>query len=317
MTATTEPQVGDDLVAADVVPTTLGEVGGPSKGTIRLVHLYPREMSIYGDLGNTRCLEARLRWHGYTPEVISHHPGAPFPQDAHIVVGGGGQDSGQARVEADLAVIAPTLADLAERGVPMLMICGMYQLFGKSFITIEGERLPGLGILDVTTRGNAKRMIGPIVLDTEFGPVVGYENHSGSTVLGDGQNSFGRVRAGFGNNGEDGFEGARTHNVVGSYLHGPILPSNPALADWLIARGVEYALGEPFQPGQIDDSFALAAQQRQVKRLTSQKSVATKGAGQAGAGTSDSDGGVLGAARAVSGAAREMFREAVASRRHR
>lgn len=261
-------EVGDDLAAADVVPSTLGDPTGPSKGTIRIVHLYPREMSIYGDLGNTRCLEARLRWHGYTPEVISHHPGAEFPQDVHLVVGGGGQDSGQARVEADLEKIGPELKRLAEDGTPMLMICGMYQLFGNAFITVDGKSLPGLGILDVTTQGNAKRMIGPVVLDTEFGPVVGYENHSGSTVLADGQAAFGTVRSGLGNNGEDGHEGARTHNVIGSYLHGPILPANPKLADWLLATAVERALGKPFEPGQIDDSFADEARNRQVRRLT-------------------------------------------------
>lgn len=149
----------------------------------------------------------------------------------------------------------------------MLMICGMYQLFGKAFVTVDGTTLPGLGILDVTTRGNEKRMIGPVVLSTEFGDVVGYENHSGSTVLGEGQEPFGSVRSGFGNNGEDGFEGARRHNVVGSYLHGPILPSNPVLADWLIARAVERATGRTFEPGDIDDRFADQARTRQVKRL--------------------------------------------------
>ena len=147
-----EPVVNDDLAAMDVVPTTLGDPTGPSKGRVTVVHLYPREMSIYGDLGNTRCLEARLRWHGYEPNVISHNPGDDFPDDVHLVVGGGGQDSGQVRVEADLEKIGPKLKELAEDGVPMLMICGMYQLFGKAFITVDGKTLPGLGILDVTTR---------------------------------------------------------------------------------------------------------------------------------------------------------------------
>lgn len=240
-------------------------VGG--KGRINVVHIYPREMSIYGDLGNTRCLASRLRWHGYEPVVHQHHPGSPFPKDAHLVVGGGGQDSGQVRVEDDLARNAQTLQALAEDGAPMLMICGMYQLFGKAFITVEGKRLPGLGILDVTTQGNAKRMIGPVVLQTRFGDVVGYENHSGSTVLGQGQQPFGTVRHGSGNNGADGTEGAVTGAVFGSYLHGPILPANPALADALIALAVQRALGQPFEPGTVDDALADQARTRQVRRL--------------------------------------------------
>ncbi|HEY3535434.1 MAG TPA: cobalamin biosynthesis protein CobB [Pedococcus sp.] len=237
------------------------------KGVIHVVHLYPREMSIYGDLGNTRCIAARIRRHGYVPVVHQHHPGAPFPEQAHLLLGGGGQDSGQVRVEKDLERIGDRLRELAADSVPMLMICGMYQLFGNAFITVEGKRLPGLGILDVTTQGNAKRMIGPVVLDTEFGDVVGYENHSGSTTLGAGQAPFGRVRAGFGNNGADGTEGARAGNVVGSYLHGPILPANPALADGLIALAAEHATGRPFEPARQDDAFADEARTRQVRRL--------------------------------------------------
>jgi lipid II isoglutaminyl synthase (glutamine-hydrolysing) len=236
------------------------------KGAVHLVHLYPREMSIYGDLGNTRALAARIRRHGYSPVVHQHHPGTPFPEHAHLVLGGGGQDSGQVRVEDDLERIGDRLRELAAAGTPMLMICGMYQLFGNAFITVEGQRLPGLGILDVTTQGNAKRMIGPVVLDTEFGDVVGYENHSGSTTLGDGQAPFGRVRAGMGNNGTDGTEGARTGNVFGSYLHGPILPANPRFADALVGMAARVATGD-FQPAQLDDRLADEARTRQVRRL--------------------------------------------------
>jgi len=240
---------------------------GAPKGKINVVHIYPREMSIYGDLGNTRCLASRLRWHGYEPVVHQHHPGSDFPKDVHLVLGGGGQDSGQARVEDDLARNAQTLATLARDGTPMLMICGMYQLFGNAFITVEGERLPGIGILDVTTQGNAKRMIGPVVLETAFGAVVGYENHSGSTELGPGQRPFGTVLSGMGNNGADKREGAVTGNVFGSYLHGPLLPANPMFADALIKLAVERALGEPFVPGRIDDDLADQARMRQVRRL--------------------------------------------------
>ncbi|WP_270886692.1 cobalamin biosynthesis protein CobB [Pedococcus sp. 5OH_020] len=234
---------------------------------MHVVHLYPREMSIYGDLGNTRTLAARIRRHGYSPVVHQHHPGGRFPEQAHLVLGGGGQDSGQVRVEADLEHISDRLRALARSGAPMLMICGMYQLFGNAFITVDGTRLPGLGILDVTTHGNAKRMIGPVVLTTELGDVVGYENHSGSTTLGAGQAPFGTVRAGFGNNGTDRTEGARTANVIGSYLHGPILPANPAIADHLIGLAAELATGRPFEPELLDDAIAHEARNRQVRRL--------------------------------------------------
>ncbi|MGB3763820.1 MAG: cobalamin biosynthesis protein CobB [Ornithinimicrobium sp.] len=237
-----------------------------SKGEIHLVHLYPREMSIYGDLGNTRCLAARLRWHGYTPVVHDHAPGDPWPERADIILGGGGQDSGQVRVTEDLDQHADRLRDLAEQGTAMLMVCGMYQLFGKAFITVEGKRLPGLGILDVTTQGNDTRMIGPVVLDTDFGVVVGYENHSGSTLLGAGQRPFGTVLHGNGNNRTDKVEGARMRNVVATYLHGPVLPANPALADGLLEIACTRVTGG-FEPAAIDDSTSLQAHDRQVSRL--------------------------------------------------
>ncbi|MGO0576643.1 type 1 glutamine amidotransferase [Ornithinimicrobium panacihumi] len=245
--------------------TAMAEVPA-DKGEVHVVHLYPREMSIYGDLGNTRCIAARLRWHGYRPVVHDHHPGAPWPERADLVLGGGGQDSGQVRVQEDLAAQADRLRELAADGVPMLMICGMYQLMGQAFVTVEGERLPGLGIFDVTTQGGRTRMIGPVVLDTDLGQVVGYENHSGATRLGEGQAPFGRVRHGHGNNGSDGTEGARTGNVFGSYLHGPILPANPRLADGLLEIAARRATGE-WAPGEIDDSIADQAHQRQVRRL--------------------------------------------------
>lgn len=237
-----------------------------SKGTVHLVHLYPREMSIYGDLGNTRALASRLRWHGYTPVVHDHHPGSEWPEQAHLLLGGGGQDSGQLRVQEDLERHGDRLRGLAVDGLPMLMICGMYQLFGQAFITVEGQRLPGLGILDVTTTGGATRMIGPVVLDTGVGQVVGYENHSGATVLGSEQEPFGQVVAGQGNNGADGTEGARVGNVIGSYLHGPILPANPALADHLLKIAATRATGQ-WQPEGLDDSTAQQAHRRQVMRL--------------------------------------------------
>ncbi len=248
-------------------PSGIPRAAPPSKGRIVLVHLYPREMSIYGDLGNTRALAARIRRHGYDCVVHDHHPGAELPEDAHLFMGGGGQDSGQSRVEQDLARIGDRLRGLAADGTPMVMICGMYQMFGHAFITHEGLELPGLGILDVTTRGQSTRMIGGIVLQTPWGQVVGFENHSGATVLGAGQEPFGRVVVGHGNNGSDGTEGARRHNVIGSYLHGPLLPVNPAVTDALVAAAAERATGRPFEPEQIDDAIADEARHRQARRL--------------------------------------------------
>lgn len=239
---------------------------GPSKGRLTLVHLYPREMSIYGDFGNVHALSIRAKRHGYDVDVVTHHPGQEFPQVADLVIGGGGQDSGQARVEDDLSSIGPRLTGLADAGVPMLVVCGMYQLFGRDFTTVSGRRLPGLGILDVTTTGGEDRMIGPVVVSTRFGDIVGCENHSGRTVRGEGQEALGSVLFGRGNDGVDGTEGAVRGNVYGTYLHGPVLPANPAFSDELIRAAVERT-GAVFEPEILDDTLADEARTRQIERL--------------------------------------------------
>jgi hypothetical protein len=229
--------------------------------TVHLVQLYPRDMNIYGDWGNTLTLKRRLEKYGYAVRLSDHNPGDPFPPDADLLVGGGGQDSGQFRVQEDLQRIAPELRAMAADGVPMLAICGLYQLFGHEFRTGAGETLPGIGILDLTTVGGPTRLIGNIVLESpEFGTVVGYENHSGVTRLGPDQTPLGRVVKGAGNNGEDGTEGARVHHVVGSYLHGSMLPKNPAVADHLIRAAVERRLGV-FDVAPLDDTLAERARE--------------------------------------------------------
>ena len=250
------------------VPVT-GQVAaadpGVSRGEapIRLLQLYPRDMNIYGDWGNTLVLAQRLRRHGYDVELLSYDPGDALPAEVDLVVGGGGQDSGQGRIKDDLLSIGPRLHQWAQGGVPMLVICGLYQLFGHRFVTGEAADIPGIGLLDAETRAGSSttRLIGNIVLDTEeFGPVVGYENHAGLTTLGPGARPFGTVRSGDGNNGADRTEGARVHHVIGTYLHGSILPKNPVVADWLVARAVEHRLGEgAFTPATIDDSWAEQA----------------------------------------------------------
>lgn len=216
-------------------------------------------MNIYGDWGNTLVLKRRLEWHGYTVNLLEYNPGDTFPSEVDLIVGGGGQDSGQQAIGDDLRKIGTKLKDLADNGVPMLMICGLYQLFGHSFITRTGEVLEGIGLLDVTTIGGEERLIGNIVTTSdEFGLIVGYENHSGQTTLGPNAEPLGKVIRGAGNNGRDEQEGARYKNVIGTYMHGSLLPKNPKIADWLIEQAVTHKYGE-FQPTVIEDRFAELA----------------------------------------------------------
>lgn len=205
-----------------------------------ILSLYPRDMNIYGDRGNLLALTRRARAHGFEPRVVDLNIGDTLPEHVDIVIGGGGQDSGQIRVAADLAGRAAEFQALAEGGTPMLVICGLYQLFGHRFVTTSGSTLQGIGVLDVETRGGDERMIGNVVVDSrDFGEIIGYENHSGYTVLGSGSEPLGKVLQGAGNNPDDGSEGARSGNVLGSYLHGSLLPKNPAISDFLIATAAQ------------------------------------------------------------------------------
>ena len=227
--------------------------------TINLLQLYPRDMNIYGDWGNTLVLKRRLEWHGYLVNLLEYNPGDTFPNDVDIVIGGGGQDSGQTKIGDDLLTISDTLKSLAENGVPMLVICGLYQQFGHFFKTKDGDIIQGIGLLDIETIGGDERLIGNVVTSSdEFGLIVGYENHSGQTTLGVNAQPLGTVIRGAGNNGKDELEGARYKNVIGTYLHGSLLPKNPAIADWLIEQAVTRKFGN-FAPTVIEDRFAEQA----------------------------------------------------------
>lgn len=233
---------------------------------ITLLHLYARDMNIYGDLGNVLTIQRRLEWHGYDPKVISYNPGDAFPGDVDIILGGGGQDSGQDTIMEDLQAIGPKLRQLADDGVPMLMVCGLYQLFGKFFKTQDGHIIKGIGLLDCQTYAGSERLIGNIIThSSEFGDIIGYENHSGQTFLGSDAEAFGNVVRGAGNNGKDGLEGARYKNVIGTYLHGSILPKNPVLADFLIEKAITRKYGD-FTPTVIDDHLAIEARKIAAKR---------------------------------------------------
>lgn len=226
-----------------------------SKGIVKVLYLYPNEMNIYGDWGNVLTICRRLQWHGYEPKILQHHPDKTFPKDIDLVIGGGGQDSGQTVVEADLRRNGTHIKAYAEDDVPMLMVCGLYQLFGRFFKTADDKKMKGIGVFAAETFASDKRLIGNIVISTPFGEVVGYENHSGKTVLDSTQECFGTIKKGAGNNGGDKTEGAVYKNVYGTYMHGSLLPKNPHFADALIEKAVIHRHGE-FEPSVIDDTFA-------------------------------------------------------------
>jgi lipid II isoglutaminyl synthase (glutamine-hydrolysing) len=227
--------------------------------TITILQLYPKEMNIYGDNGNLQVLVRRLEWYGYTPEVVSYNVGDTLPKNPDIIIGGGGQDSGQEKIHADLIAIGAQLKKWSDTGKPILMVCGLYQLFGHFFKTLNGTVLEGIGVLDVKTYGTTERLIGNIVTSNEsFGTIIGYENHSGQTFLGENAEPLATVIKGAGNNAKDGHEGARYKNTIGTYLHGSILPKNPALADFLIRTAVTEKYGD-FSHDLIDDTFAEKA----------------------------------------------------------
>jgi CobQ-like glutamine amidotransferase family enzyme len=231
-----------------------------------LVHLYPREMNIYGDTGNVVVLRKRLEWRGLPVRVVAVSVGDPLPRDADILLGGGGQDAAQGEIGADFAARGAELRAMADDGVVMLTICGSYQMLGHEFVTQEGQRIAGVGVLDVTTQGQPVRLIGNNYVDTpQAGRLVGYENHSGLTTLGPGVQPLGRTQHGRGNNGKDGTEGAVRDNVIGTYLHGPVLAKSPRFADDLLrrayARRGEQAVLEP-----LDDTLPELAAKVAVGR---------------------------------------------------
>lgn len=233
--------------------------------TITILHLYSHDMNIYGDYGNILVLKKRLEWYGYEPKIIEYNQGNNFPNNVDIVVGGGGQDSGQNKIQKDLLSIGPKLQELADSGTPMLVICGLYQLFGKFFQPSEGEKIEGIGVFDIETYGKSERLIGNIITHSqEFGDIVGYENHSGQTFLGTNVIALGQVKLGAGNNMSDNDEGARYSNVIGSYLHGSLLPKNPSIADFLIEQAVVKRYGK-FSKKTINDNTVNMARKIALK----------------------------------------------------
>ena len=233
--------------------------------SVTLVHLYPRLMNIYGDTGNLLVLRKRLQWRGIEARVVAVGVGDPLPADTDVLLGGGGQDAAQGELGADFVSRGAQLRAMADDGVVMLAICGSYQLLGHEFRTHEGVRIPGVGVLDVTTVGSDIRMIGNQHVGTAWGRLVGYENHSGLTTLGPGARPLGPALPGRGNNGRDRTEGAVRDNVFGTYLHGPVLAKSPEFADELLRRALARAgLSTDLEP--LDDTLAHQAAEVAVRR---------------------------------------------------
>jgi CobQ-like glutamine amidotransferase family enzyme len=257
---------------------------------LRLAHLYPEQMNIYGDRGNILTLTQRCAWRGVAVDLLPVGVGADVDWGAlDIAFFGGGQDSGQALIAADFVERqGPALRAAVEDGLVLLSICGGYQLLGHTYVTHTGEQLPGVGVFDARTVGGEVRLIGNIVVETEVGSwelgvgstvptpnsqlptptrLVGFENHSGRTYLGPGARPLGRVLAGHGNNGEDGGEGAVYRNAFGCYMHGSLLPKNPFFADHLIGLALRRRYGPGAELAPLDDRLELAAQRTMVERL--------------------------------------------------
>jgi CobQ-like glutamine amidotransferase family enzyme len=213
-------------------------------------HLFPDYLNIYADRGNIAVLERRAAWRGYELEVRPLGAGASIrPGEHDLFYIGGGQDREQALIAPELAALGPALGDAFGAGAAFLAVCGGYQLLGRFYRDQGGDELPGIGLLPLHTIAGSRRMIGDVLLECELEPgekrtLAGFENHAGRTVVDEGAEPLGRVVAGFGNDGESGYEGCRAGRAIGTYLHGPLLPRNPWLADWLLAQAVAHGTGE-------------------------------------------------------------------------
>jgi CobQ-like glutamine amidotransferase family enzyme len=232
---------------------------------LRLLALYPDEMNIYADRGNMIFLRKRCEWRGIDFSYAASGPGERFdPTDHDLFYIGGGQDRDQRMVAADMVETkGESLAAAVDDGAALLAVCGGYQLLGHSYQLGE-ERIGGLGLAELETiREPGERLIGNVAIEVDLGAgpklIAGFENHGGRTYLGPGAQPLGRVVKGHGNNGRDGFEGVRDRNMIGTYLHGPLLPKNAWLADRLIQLALGRREGTDPELEPLDDSFEAAA----------------------------------------------------------
>lgn len=232
---------------------------------VRVVVLYPEVMDVYADRGNLIALRARAAAHGVGLEVTEVGLDDPMPEAADLVLIGGGQDREQRLVAADLAARGSRIREWVEQDAAVLAICGGYQLFGHYYRTGEGEELPGIGVFDAVTVApgeGAERCVGDVLANARLAgldELVGFENHGGRTFLGADGRPFATVEFGYGNNGDDGTEGAVYREAIGTYLHGPLLPKNPALTDRLLLAALRHRYGAAVSLRQVEDAYIQRA----------------------------------------------------------
>ncbi len=239
--------------------------------TLRLAHLYPDLMNLYGDSGNITALTKRCQWREIDVAVEQVTVGEHLKSDYDLVFIGGGQDREQMLVYQDLLTKKAQLRTMVDGGLVVLAVCGGYQLLGHRFLTYQGDAIEGLGLLDVTTVGGTKRMIGNVIAKSQIGGderlLIGFENHSGRTKLGAKAQPLARLEVGFGNNGTDKTEGAHQGSVFGTYLHGSLLPKNPWFADHLLGLALKKKYGNDYRLRPLDDALEEAARSAVAKRI--------------------------------------------------
>ena len=240
--------------------------------TIRVGHLYPEYLNIYADRGNIAVFQRRAAARGLELAVEAVSVGDELrPGEHDLLYIGGGQDREQELIAPDLAARGDVLRDAVGGGAAVLAVCGGYQLLGRFYRGRSGAELPGAGLFPLDTVAGERRMIGDCLLECELESdtrrtLAGFENHAGVTRLDEGAEPLGRVVAGFGNDGESGYEGARVGTAVGTYLHGPLLPRNPWLADWLLARALEHRLGRLVELEPLEDDLEQEAHEVSAAR---------------------------------------------------
>ncbi|MGB2874877.1 MAG: hypothetical protein WBB76_05295 [Gaiellaceae bacterium] len=238
-------------------------------------HLFPDYLNIYADRGNMAVLAQRAAWRGHELQVRPLGAGDDVrPGDCDLYYIGGGQDREQELIAPALAAHGESIRAAVDGGAALLAVCGGYQLLGRFYRDQSGDELPGVGLFPLHTVAGERRMIGDVLLECELEPgaprtLAGFENHAGRTYLDEGAEPLGRVLAGFGNDGASGYEGCRTGRAIGTYLHGPLLPRNPWLADWLLVQALAHQTGEAAVLEPLEDELEARAHEVSAARARS------------------------------------------------